>query len=90
LGPGKPGRILNDDERLGDEFDYLRCRRNRAVPKKGFGKRIMKELMARAPGSRFYLTSTFGSEDFYRKLGFKKHKTAFALYPSESPYFEEA
>jgi len=30
-----------------------------------------------------HLTSTFGNEDFYKKLGFKKHKTAYAKYPYE-------
>ena len=56
--------------------------------KKGLGKKIMEELMAKAPGTRFYLTSTFGHEEFYKKLGFRKHKTAFAWYPTDSPYLE--
>lgn len=57
--------------------------------KKGYGKKIMNELMKKAPETRFYLTSTFGNEDLYRNLGFKKHKTAFALYPGNSPYLED-
>lgn len=56
--------------------------------KLGHGKKIMHELMKKAPETRFYLTSTFGNEDFYRNLGFRKHKTAFALYPGDSPYLE--
>ncbi len=60
-----------------------------AFQKKGYGKMIMEELMKRAPETRFYLTSTFGNEEFYKKLGFKKHKTAFALYQTQSPYLEE-
>ena len=48
----------------------------------------MQALMEKAPETRFYLTSTFGNENFYRDLGFRKHKTAFALYPSDSPYLE--
>ena len=36
-----------------------------------------------------YLTSTFGNEGFYSKLGFKKHKTAYAKYPCESEYLEQ-
>lgn len=59
-----------------------------AFQKKGFGKKMMTELMSRTPDARFYLTSTFGNEDFYKKLGFKKHKTAFALYPNDSAYLE--
>jgi len=35
------------------------------------------------------LTSAFGAVEFYRKLGFKRHKTAHAKYPSESTYLED-
>jgi hypothetical protein len=35
------------------------------------------------------LTSAFGAEDFYYKLGFKKHKTALAKYPGKSIYLED-
>jgi GNAT superfamily N-acetyltransferase len=56
--------------------------------KRGFGKKIMQELMTKAPDTRFYLTSTFGNEEFYKNMGFRKHKTAFALYPGDSPYLE--
>lgn len=31
---------------------------------------------------------TFGNEDFYKKLGYRKHKTAFALFSGESDYVE--
>ncbi len=56
--------------------------------KQGHGRRIMEGLMGKAPGTRFYLTSTFGNEEFYRKLGYRKHRTAFALYEGDSPYLE--
>jgi predicted N-acetyltransferase YhbS len=36
-----------------------------------------------------HLTSTFGNEEFYKKLGFKKHKTAYAKYPFQSKYLED-
>ena len=36
-----------------------------------------------------HLTSTFGNEDFYKKLGFKKHKTAYSKYPFPSKYIED-
>lgn len=35
------------------------------------------------------LTSSFMAIDFYKKLGFKKHKTGMAKYPSKSTYLEE-
>ena len=35
------------------------------------------------------LTSSFDAVDFYRKLGFKKHKTAHAKYPGPSTYLED-
>lgn len=66
-------------------YDVVVCQ---AYQKQGFGKKLMEELMERVPGTRIYLTSTFGHEEFYKKLGFKKHKTAYALYPSYSPYLE--
>ncbi|WP_242835761.1 hypothetical protein [Clostridium sp. DL-VIII] len=28
-------------------------------------------------------------ENFYKKFGFKKHKTAYAKYPFESKYLED-
>ena len=55
----------------------------------GVGKGIMEALLKGSGHLLVYLTSTFGSEEFYRKLGFKKHKTAYAKYPHESEYLEQ-
>ena len=57
--------------------------------KQGIGKVIMNELMRGNGHLYIYLTSTFGNEEFYRKLGFKRHKTPFARYPTESDYLED-
>ena len=35
-----------------------------------------------------HLTATFGNEEFYKNLGFKRHKTAMAKYPYESDYVD--
>jgi len=55
----------------------------------GVGRGIMKELLDGNEGLLIGLTSAFGAEDFYHKLGFKKHKTAMAKYPGESIYLED-
>lgn len=57
---------------------------------RGIGKHIMQALVADVPQLRIYLTSTFGNEPFYEKLGFRKHKTAYALLPGPSDYVEAA
>lgn len=54
---------------------------------------IMEKLIEKAPHTCIHLTSTFGHEEFYLKVGFKPHKTAMALYPgkmAESPYLEQS
>jgi ribosomal protein S18 acetylase RimI-like enzyme len=58
--------------------------------KRGVGRGLMQALMAGLEHTRLYLTSTFGNEPFYRKLGFKRHKTAMAKYPFKSEYLEES
>ena len=52
----------------------------------GIGRGLIIELQKDNEHLCFHLTSTFGNEEFYRKLGFKRHKTAFAKYPYESDY----
>ncbi len=62
-----------------------------AFQRKGIGRSILNALIAKAPNACIFLTSTFGNEPFYSSLGFRKHKTAMALYPfklKESPYLE--
>ncbi len=57
--------------------------------RRGVGRAMMERLIDEAHGLRLHLTSTFGKEGFYEKLGFRKHKTAYALFPGRSPYLEE-
>ena len=57
--------------------------------KKGIGKSLMLKLMDGNESLLIGLTSAFGAEDFYHKLGFKKHKSAMAKYPGESIYLED-
>lgn len=54
--------------------------------KLGIGKGLMAELLKDNDHLCIHLTSTFGNEEFYKKLGFKRHKTALAKYPFESDY----
>ena len=57
--------------------------------KKGIGKGLMQELLNGEEDMPIHLTSTFGNEDFYKKLGFKKHKTAYSKYPFDTNYVED-
>ena len=57
--------------------------------KTGIGRGIVKHLLDGNEGLLIGLTSAFGAEDFYHRLGFKKHKTAMAKYPGASIYLED-
>lgn len=83
------GRMISDGQMYSSIFDVVI---DPDFQKQGIGLGIMKRLVEKAPHTCIHLTSTFGNEEFYKKLGFKKHKTAFALYPermSSSPYLEQ-
>jgi GNAT superfamily N-acetyltransferase len=80
------GRMLSDGICYGTIFDVG------VLPeyqKKGIGKGIMKELLNREEHMPIHLTSTFGNEEFYTKLGFKKHKTAYSKYPFSTNYVDD-
>lgn len=80
------GRLISDGICYGTIFDLGVLPEYR---KQGIGKGMMNELLRNNEHLYVYLTSTFGNEEFYRKLGFKLHKTAFAKYPFESEYLED-
>jgi len=78
-------RMLSDGICYGAVFDVA------VLPeyqKKGVGKGLMNLLLKEEELMTIHLTSTFGNEEFYKKLGFKKHKTAYSKYPFESKYVE--
>jgi N-acetylglutamate synthase-like GNAT family acetyltransferase len=82
------GRMISDGQMCSAIFDVVV---DPAFQKRGVGKGIVEKLIAKAPDTMVHLTSTFGNEAFYQKIGFKKHKTAMALYPARmasSPYLE--
>jgi len=79
------GRILTDSICYGSIFDVG------VLPlfqKQGVGKGIVTELMKGYEHLCIHLTSTFGNEQFYKNLGFQRHKTAMAKYPYASEYLE--
>lgn len=57
--------------------------------KQGIAEELMKILQSGNEGLLFGLTSSFEAEGFYKKIGFKKHKTAYAKYPGDSMYLED-
>lgn len=82
------GRMITDFEMYSGIFDVVI---DPEFQKKGFGRRIMQALIKRAPNTCIHLTSTFGNESFYHKLGFRFHKSAMALYPERfgrTPYLD--
>jgi len=80
------GRMLSDGVCYGWIHDFAVLP---DYPKKGIGRNIMSELMHGNESLLIGLTSAFGAEEFYYKLGFKKHKTALAKYPGKSIYLED-
>lgn len=80
------GRMLSDGICYGAIFDLG------VLPeyqKQGIGKGIMQMLLNGNEHLPIHLTSTFGNEEFYKKLGFRKHKTAYSKYPYPSDYVED-
>ena len=83
------GRMISDGHMYSSIFDVVI---DPDYQNLGYGKKIMQMLIAKAPHTCIHLTSTFGNDLFYRKLGFRKHKTAMALYPkalAKSPYLSD-
>ena len=80
------GRLISDGLCYGTVYDVGVLKACRGA---GVGKGIMEALLKGDEHLLIYLTSTFGNEKFYEKLGFKKHKTAYAKYPHESEYLEQ-
>lgn len=79
------GTIVSDGEMYSSIYDVVI---DPEFQKKGIGRAIIEKLIETAPDTCIHLTSTFGNEEFYQRVGFKKHKTAFAKYPWESDYLE--
>jgi ribosomal protein S18 acetylase RimI-like enzyme len=77
------GSMLSDGEMYSSIFDVVV---DPIFQGQGIGKEIMDKLMSKAPQTSVHLTSTHGNEDFYSKIGFRKHKTAFSKYNYESKY----
>lgn len=80
------GRMLSDGICYASIFDVG------VLPgyqKKGLGKGLMNVLMDGEGHMPVHLNSTFGNEEFYSRLGFKKHKTAYSKYPFSTDYVED-
>lgn len=77
------GRLLSDGICYGMIFDLGVLPEYQRM---GIGRGLLNQLLKNNEHLRVHLTATFGNEDFYRKNGFKQHKTAFAKYPVDSEY----
>ena len=79
------GRMLSDGTCYATIFDIGVLPEYR---RQGIASALVKELLVNMENISVHLTSRFGVEDIYIKLGFKRHKNAFAKYPHDSPYLE--
>ena len=80
------GRLVGDGVCQGMIFDVG------VLPEyqqRGIGAGIVRALVEGNEHLCLHLTATFGKEGFYRKLGFKRHRTAMARYPYASEYLED-
>lgn len=80
------GRMISDGQMYSSIHDVVI---DPEMQKQGVGKKIVQKLISKAPQTCIFLTSTFGNEKFYGSLGFRKCKSALALYPESmqnSPY----
>ena len=57
--------------------------------RRGVATRIVEELLEDTENMFIHLTSKFDIEELYKKLGFKRHRNAFARYPRHSDYLED-
>ena len=80
------GRMISDGECYAWIHDIAVLPEYR---KRGVGRRIMENLMEDNETLLIGLTSSFEAVEFYKKLGFKKHRTGMAKYPGESMYLED-
>ena len=72
------GRVISDGEYYANIYDIV------VLPEfqgQGIGRRMMQDLLDRIGSKFILLTTTLGKEPFYAKLGFRRHKTAMAIYP---------
>ena len=79
------GRALSDGEYFAFICDVV------VLPefqRQGIGTRIMNAISERSAAEKVLLACVIGQEDFYRKLGFLRHKSVMALYPNAKWYTE--
>lgn len=73
------GRVISDGEYYANVYDIAVLPEHQGS---GVGRAIMENLVSRVGEKFILLTTTIGKEGFYRKLGFRRHKTAMAIYPA--------
>ena len=79
------GRALSDGEYFAFICDIV------VLPEfqcQGIGTRIMNAMSERLTAEKVLLACVIGQENFYRKLGFLRHKSVMALYPNAEQYKE--
>ena len=73
------GRAITDGVRYAVIFDVVLLPEYQG---KGIGKKIMALLAERSKAPAILLHAAPGKEEFYRKLGYRRMKTAMARFPN--------
>ncbi len=71
-------RAISDGEYYANVYDVVVLPEHQG---KGVGRQLMRDLLDRIGAKFVLLTTTIGKEPFYATLGFRRHKTAMAIYP---------
>ena len=71
------GRAISDGVRQAALYDIAV---DSSYQGTGIGKEIVQKIMSKAPSCNYILYAAPGKEAFYNKMGFKKMKTAMALF----------
>lgn len=71
------GRAISDGIRQSALYDIAVDPSYQGV---GMGKEIVFRIMSKAPESNYILYAAPGKENFYKKMNFKKMKTAMGLF----------
>lgn len=79
-------RMISDGECYGWIHDVAVLESYR---RQGVGQELMEKLIEGNENLLIGLTSSFMAVDFYKELGFKRHKTAMAKYPGPSDYLHD-
>ena len=82
------GATLAGISRCVSDFVYVTYLSDLAVrashQRRGIGRELVRRTQAAAPGATMVLLAAPAAEDYYPKLGFSKHRSAWVMKPGEA------